>query len=89
MFTVHTPREALEELRAGWAAAPNSAFAAQLFALCDLRHRLKESPLGLGESRGSGHRRVAFGRGVAVAFEVYPERGLVRILRAWSFRRGR
>jgi hypothetical protein len=38
---------------------------------------------GLGESRHSDPRRVAFGPGVSALYEVDPAR---RLVRAWSFR---
>jgi hypothetical protein len=73
-------------LKAVWLYGCPEECAALINGLRDLRGRLAEAPGEAGESRGNG-RRIVFGAGVAALFEIYWDRRVVRILRAWTFRR--
>jgi hypothetical protein len=86
VYTIHIREGAMPELIDAWTAGRGNDCAGFVAGMRPLMRRLEEDPLGVGESRGSARRRVAFGNGVAAAFRVYPRLRLVRVLRAWSFR---
>jgi hypothetical protein len=86
MYTINMPEDAMAELVEAWSAGLPWLSADVEVGLIDLQCRLERDPSRQGESRG-GRERVVFAEGVAATFEVDPERQLVRVLRAWAFRR--
>jgi hypothetical protein len=86
MYTIDMPEDAMAELVDAWSAGPPWLSADVEGGLTDLQRRLEQDPSGQGESRG-GRERIVFAGGVAATFEVDPQRRLVRVLRAWPFRR--
>jgi hypothetical protein len=88
MFSVHLPPDAMADLDAVWSAGRSEECDAVIGGLRDLRSRLEVDPADQGESRGRCQ-RIIIGDGVAATFEIYHERRVVRILRAWAFRRRR
>lgn len=87
MYTLSMVGRALSGLSTAWLAADPPGRASLGGAFYRLRHRLRQDPLGLGESRGSPTERIAFGQGVAASFTVDPERRLVEVHRVWATRR--
>lgn len=86
MFSVFKPRAALAEVVEAWTVADGPARTAIEMAMLDLERRLQEDPYGHGESRGDGS-RVLFLPPLAVLVEIDDDRRLVRVVRAWTFRR--
>jgi hypothetical protein len=86
MFSVHLPLDSMAELDAVWSSGRPEECAAVIGGLRDLRSRLEVDPAEQGESRGRCQ-RIIIGDGVAATFEIYHERRVVRVLRAWAFRR--
>jgi hypothetical protein len=88
MYSIDMPEIAMAELVDAWSAGLPWLSAEVEVGLLDLQRRLEQDPASQGESRG-GRERIVFAGGVAATFEVDPQRRLVRILRAWPFRRPR
>jgi hypothetical protein len=86
MFSVYKPHDAMAELRAAWERCDDGARARIGAAMLELERRLQGGPTEQGESREGGT-RVLFHFPLAVSFEIDVERRLVRVLRAWTFRR--
>jgi hypothetical protein len=88
MFTVNLSSESIAELYDAWVDRGTATRVELESALAVLCRLLQQDPAGHGESRG-GRERVVFADGVAATYELCPERRIVRVLRAWAFRRGR
>jgi hypothetical protein len=86
MFTVNMSSECIADLHGAWVDGCTATRVELELALAGLCRMLQHAPGTLGESRG-GRERVVLADGVAATFEVCPEYRLVRVLRAWAFRR--
>jgi len=86
MFSIYRDQTALISLNASWEAADAAFRDAILSASRALDQVLQKEPHEQGESR-DGVARVAFAAPLGVEFEVDEARKLVRILRAWVYRR--
>ncbi len=86
MFSVYKPHDALSEVRSAWEHGDEHARARIGAAMLALERRLQHGPAEQGESRGGGA-RVLFHFPLAIIFEIDEARLLVRVLRAWTFRR--
>jgi hypothetical protein len=86
MYLVQVPEGAMVGLSAARLAGREDERAMRVGGLRDLLRWLQDDPDRQGESRGRGE-RVIIGDGVAATYEVYPDSRVVRVLRAWPFRR--
>jgi hypothetical protein len=83
MYTVCLPQTALVGLKRDWLAGCPETCDRLFTGVRDIKRRLAEAAPDLGETREGGE-RVIVSDGVMAAFEVFPERGIVRVLRAWA-----
>jgi hypothetical protein len=88
MYTIDMPESAMAELVEAWSAGLPWLSADVEQGLVAIQTLLENDPAGSGESRG-GNERVVFAGRVAARYVVDAGRRRVKILRAWSFRRGR
>jgi hypothetical protein len=86
MFSVFKPESAMGDLLSAWKEGDGYTRAAIELAMLGLERRLQENPHEHGESRGEGT-RVLFLHPLAITVEVDDARRMVRLVRAWTFRR--
>lgn len=86
MFSVFKPQAALTEVLSAWNQADGHTRLKIEVALIHLESQLHENPFEQGESREDGT-RVLFHSPLALTIEIDEEQKLVRVVRAWTFRR--
>lgn len=86
MFSVFKPESALGDILSAWNEGDGHTRAAIELAMLGLERQLQENPHEHGESREDG-RRVLFLPPLAITVEVDDARRMVRLVRAWTFRR--
>lgn len=86
MYCVFKHQDAMVEVLAAWEHGDAELRVRIPAAMLDLEKQLQVNPLGIGESRGEGL-RILFQYPLAVTFQVEEENRMVRILRAWTYRR--
>jgi hypothetical protein len=84
MFTVRWQQSALNELTVLWTEADSERRRAITQATHLLDQRLQSDPETLGESRPNNC-RIFFAPPLGILFRVYPQQGVVRVLRVWQF----
>ena len=86
MFSIYRNRTALVPLTTTWESADATLREAILQASRRVDEQLQSAPQEQGESREEGT-RILFQAPLAVTYEIDEAKKLVRILRAWAYRR--
>jgi hypothetical protein len=86
MFSIYRSEASVSPLRAAWETADEAIRTAILKASRRIDEQLVKDPQLQGESRDE-RTRILFRSPVAVLFEVHEDKKLVRIVRAWLYRK--